>query len=238
MSQNIHQKMTRVMADVRFATKSGQMMDRYQYHDREDALCVRPALIRHGISFACRAIDSTLHIDVSPKGEHMLVITVECVFTSDDDGSTITASAVGAGMGKRDQIASKAQTNAIKNLLLNEFLLGDHDYGDGGAGSGDSSQPQRAPSPEPKKMDSGSRDQRAERVLNTIEDALVSSIGLSEEHADVYITRHIPSIYNVSEIGEVTPTQLEAFGETLQNNLTTDAGAVTEKINNTVQSYL
>lgn len=205
----IARKMTQVMGEIQAAPMSGKHHHSYRYHTREDAFAVRPALVRHGIATTTRS--RILSVD-----NQKIAIEVECDFICTDTGQTITASAVGQGQDKQDQGASKAQTNAIKNLFLNTFLLGSEQH------TGYSQPKQHQPKEDPSK------------AIAALEDVLVANVGLSAEEASEYINGHVAKHYGKGDITQARAGAIRAFTEKLQNGLQNNHDKVIRKIIDTI----
>lgn len=131
---SLNEKLKRVMERVKAVNKTGVMGGRgggYEYHTREDAFAVRPALVAEGVTTMTRVLSAEyIPNAVSTKNGSwgLTVVHVEVEFACVDTGETRTCSAIGHGADSADQGASKAQTNAIKNALLNTFLLGSEEH--------------------------------------------------------------------------------------------------------------
>ena len=130
----IDEKLNQVMKAVTSVNKTGKMGTgsySYGYHSREDAFIIRPALVAAGVSVLTRVISSQLHVGaVKRKNGAWNLVAVELAveFRCTETGESRIASGIGHGADAADQGASKAQTNALKNALLNSFMLGEEDH--------------------------------------------------------------------------------------------------------------
>ena len=128
---SIAKKLHNVAVAVKSVPKTGNHSG-YDYHTREDAFEVRPALLAEGVTFTTRVLSHELVRDaVKNKSSawNLTIVELEVTFECSETGETATASAIGHGADGRDHGASKAQTNALKNALLNTFFLGDEVHG-------------------------------------------------------------------------------------------------------------
>lgn len=214
--ESIALKLTKVMGEVQRAPQSGTHHHNYRYHTREDAFIVRPALVKHGIAVTTRSEIT----DVSTAGKSMLVsMKVEVDFICTDTGQTITAIGIGQGIDSQDQAASKAQTNAIKNAFLNTFLLGTEQH-EGYA--------PEAPAWTPEEN---------QAALANLETVLVSSCALDEEDASIYICEHFAKKKaGVDNPAMLSPSDINAFTERLNNGLVSNHEQIIKQINKTIQT--
>lgn len=212
--ESIAKKMTQVMHDCRNAPMTGRHHHNYGYHTREDAFIVRAKLVEYGIATTTRA--EILDIAVNTVN-----VRVEVDFICTETGQVITASAVGQGQDKQDQAASKAQTNAIKNLFLNTFLLGKEEHG---------GYPATAPAPTPA-IDTD--DHKA--ACTELENVLTANAGIPPQDALIYMKKHVTTAYGFDSLEEVYPDKIRAFAEKMNNSLTNNHDAVIEKVTSTIQ---
>lgn len=207
--ESIAKKMTQVMEACKSAPMTGTHHHNYGYHTREDAFVVRAKLVEYGIATTTRAtiLDNTGNV---------INVRVEVDFICTDTGQTITASAVGQGQDKQDQAASKAQTNAIKNLFLNTFLLGKEEH---------SGYPDKKP--EPVTIDPDEHKQACAQLENV----LTANAGIPPQDAAMYMQKHVPGAYGFETLAEVYPDKIRAFAEKMNNSLTSNHDAVIGAIN-------
>lgn len=216
--EKIAKKMTLVMRDVASAPQTGKHHHNYKYHTREDAFVVRAKMIEHGIAHTTR----TRILSVESAGKSTILnVEVECDFICTESGQKITASAVGQGADTQDQAASKAQTNAIKNLFLNTFLLGtESDY------PTKSAQPAGPPPIDP--VDH-------KKAIQHLENVLIGNMGIAPPDALLYIEKHIPGKVGCQSIDEVQPQVIENFAEKINNSLTNSPDKVIETISGRIE---
>lgn len=216
--EKIAKKMTLVMRDCQSAPQTGKHHHNYKYHTREDAFVVRSKLVEHGIAHTTRC--RILSVEQSGKSS-VLNVEVECDFICTESGQKITASAVGQGADTQDQAASKAQTNAIKNLFLNTFLLGT-----------ESEYPASNAAPAgPPPIDPAAH----KKALDELENVLIGNMGISPPDAAVYMEKHITKQVNANSLDDVQPDVLSTFAERLNNGLTNNHESVIAKVKERIE---
>ena len=86
---------------------------------------IGPALTKAGLEWRATYSDVRMLDPVGSMRTHiMLTMTVEL---SDEDGNTATYTAFGTAADSGDKAMSKAQTNALKNLIANNWLVSAYD---------------------------------------------------------------------------------------------------------------
>ena len=144
---SIDKKLCDVMRAVTSVKKTGEMSGggNFKFHSREDAFAVRPALAEHGVSVTTRVVSHDVHVGAAGDW-HLTTVLLEVAFNCEHTGATRVSVGLGHGLDKRDHGASKAQTNALKNALLNTFLLGEEEHGYQSSAS--TPEPQEVPAPQ------------------------------------------------------------------------------------------
>ena len=220
---SIHQKLVAVMKQVQSVEMTGEHYHDYLYHTRNDAFQIRPALCKQGISTQTRI----KNYDIQPVGDGDVLTTVEyqIIFTCDDTGEQAKAEGIGQGVDAKDSGASKAQTNAIKNAILNTFLLGDEP---GYYGDDDSTSDQSTGS-------TAGSDVDIDTAVGWLEDVLMASYGLAESEAQKYMTHLANNNGGHDTIRDTPAATVVALSEALQDKLTEEGQDAIDSVMDTIE---
>jgi len=129
---NIHEAMSKVMADIKGVPKAGwNPSQKFAFRSIDDTVeVVHNALVKHGVTMVPNVINTERSTYQTQKGSTMTstLVTVEFTFFA-DDGSCVTATMVGESADAGDKSVSKACSMALKYALFQTFMIptGDSD---------------------------------------------------------------------------------------------------------------
>lgn len=125
---SIHEAMSRVMAEVGYVQKRGQMQGaaRYSYAKEADFIAaIRPAMVQEGVFIVPHKVETlTTEVVHTAKGTPMnrVVIRVAFLFCH-SSGGTIEVTTLGEGMDSGDKACNKALTGAMKYAMRQAFCI-------------------------------------------------------------------------------------------------------------------
>jgi len=120
-------KMVAAMKDIDAVLKNGKnTFQNYNYVRAADvANEVRPAMIKHGISFTFDVVSSERWSGGKDDKNQFCQLTVDCTFTDSESGERAGGRVVSWGSDTLDKAPFKAMTGAIKYALRMNFLIPD-----------------------------------------------------------------------------------------------------------------
>ena len=126
---NVYEAMLAVMKEVGYVKRDGQMTygEKYTYPSEQAFIqALRPAMIEHGLVIVPSTIDNCFTDTYETKrgGEMNLVtITRNYYIIHAASGTSVSVGAGGQGADNGDKAMGKAQTNSLKYVLRNSFLI-------------------------------------------------------------------------------------------------------------------
>jgi len=129
---NIHEAMSKVMAEIKGVPKAGwNPSQKFAFRSIDDTVeVVHNALVKHGVTMVPNVISADRSTYQTAKGSTMTstLVTVEFTFYA-EDGSCVTATMVGESADAGDKSVSKACSMALKYALFQTFMIptGDSD---------------------------------------------------------------------------------------------------------------
>ena len=125
-SKKIYERLCSVMAEIEAVTKDKKNPQQgYNYRSIDDVYnMLQPVFGRNKIFILPNVIEIKEEERQSKSGGTLFYTTIEMEYSFyTDDGSSVTTKATGKAMDSGDKSLDKAKSSAIKNLLLQMFII-------------------------------------------------------------------------------------------------------------------
>ncbi len=122
----IYKRLIAINKDVRAIDKSRKNQQQgFVFRGIDDIMNeLHASFAAHGVIILPRCIESVVDEGTTSRGGVMYRVRLTCEYTFvADDGSSVTASAIGEAMDSGDKAHNKAMSIALKYILLQMFLI-------------------------------------------------------------------------------------------------------------------